>query len=60
MTQLLLSYAGDRQRMALMRDGRLLDYREAQALSGPQTEDIYLGKVGRVMKGLSAAFVRLS
>lgn len=60
MTQLLLSYADDRQRMALMTDGRLVDYREEQGLPGPRAEDIYLGKVGRVMKGLSAAFVRLT
>lgn len=59
MTQLLLSFKGDRQRVALLRDGRLLEYREEQALLGPRAEDIYLGKVGRVMKGLSAAFVRL-
>ncbi len=60
MNLLLLSFQGERQRMALLEDGRLLEYREQQALAGPQPEDIYLGKVGRVMKGLGAAFVGLT
>lgn len=60
MSLLLIEYHGTDREIALLEDGRLVTYIKDAHQAGLSTEDIYLGQVGRVMKSLSAVFVRLS
>lgn len=60
MNQLLLEKSGDTAHLALLDDGRLIDYQEVLLDENKvQIGDIYHAKVIRVVKGLSACFVRL-
>ena len=60
MSLLLIEYHGAEREIALLEDGHLLEYVKDNHQAGLSAEDIYLGQVGRVMKSLSAVFVRLS
>lgn len=60
MNQLLVYYDGAGREIALMEEGQLVEYHRDGRQGGLSNEDIYLGQVGRVMKNLAAAFVRLS
>lgn len=60
MNQLLVYYDGAGREIALMEEGQLVEYHRDGRQGGLSSEDIYLGQVGRVMKNLAAAFVRLS
>ncbi len=59
MNQLLIQQAGERREIALLEDGHLVSYLADSHREGLSAEDIYLGQVGRVMRNLAAAFVRL-
>ncbi len=60
MSDLLVERHGNRTELALLEDGELVAYSAADVSAGAQPEAVYLGRVGRVMPSLNAAFVRLS
>ena len=57
---LLIKIEGARRSIALMEDGRLLEYHESRDAGELKSDEIYLGRVSRVMKNLQAAFIRVS
>lgn len=59
MTELLLQTRGLTPALALTRDRLLVDYRELREDLALMAGAIYLGRAGRVMKGLEAVFVSL-
>lgn len=60
MTELVLQLQTPPAAAAILCDGRLMDYVPlADAPQGPQPEEIYLGRVARVMKNIQALFVRI-
>ena len=59
MKRLLIHAQGDQTQYALMDEKRLLAFFQEQA-SGIESEQIYLGVVDRIVKGMEAAFIRLS
>lgn len=60
MSLLLIQTEDAERRIALIEDGRLLEYHQAKDAGQIKTEEIYLGRVSRVMKNLQAAFVRVT
>lgn len=60
MSVLLVAHKEGQRHLALMSEGRLVEYAREAAGEGPQAEAVYLGRVSRVMKALDAVFVRLS
>ncbi len=60
MSLLLIECHGAQREIALLEEGRLVEYVMDSHQAGLSAEDIYMGQVGRVMKSLSAVFVRLS
>ncbi len=60
MNLLLVQTGADAAEYAAMEDGRLTEYACLRAGATALTEGVWLGKVSRVMKSLSAVFVRLS
>lgn len=60
MSLLLIECHGTQREIALLEEGHLVEYVKDSHQAGLSAEDIYLGQVGRVMKSLSAVFVRLS
>lgn len=60
MSVIIVSHDQGQRRVALVAEGRLLEYGKELAGEGPQAEAVYLGRVSRVMKALNAVFVRLS
>ena len=57
---LLIKIEGAKRSIALMEDGRLLEYHESRDAGELKSGEIYLGRVSRVMKNLQAAFIRVS
>lgn len=60
MSELLVERHGNKTELALLEDNALLEYRLEEADPGAQPEAVYLGRVGRVMNSLNAAFVRIT
>ncbi|MHC1786682.1 MAG: ribonuclease E/G [Christensenellales bacterium] len=60
MSELLIQVDGARREIALLEEGQLVEYIKDDHQAGLGAEDIYLGQAGRVMKNLSAVFVRLA
>ena len=59
MRQLLIESGAEKEEIALVEDRQLIDFR--RFIKGAiEAEQIYLGVVERVVKGMSAAFVRLT
>lgn len=56
--RILVEFQGDEKEIALMNEGKLLFYAR-ESKTGVESEQIYLGKVDRIMKGMEAAFVQL-
>ena len=56
---LLIKIEGAKRSIALMEDGRLLEYHESRDAGDLKSGEIYLGRVSRVMKNLQAAFIRV-
>lgn len=59
MSQVLVQQGKSGREIALVEDGRLVEYRVDAGGQGPQPEAVYLGKALRVMKALNAVFVRI-
>ena len=57
--RIFVEYQNEKREIALTENGRLL-YFAADAGGSVQTEQIYLGRVDRIMKGMETAFVQLS
>lgn len=60
MSLLLIQIDGAARQIALIEDGRLLEYHQSADAGDIKTEEIYLGRVNRVMKNLQAAFVKIT
>ena len=60
MSLLLVEVQGAEREIALMEGSRLVDYYRSADAGSIRPEEIYLGRVSRVMKSLQAAFVRLA
>ena len=60
MSLLLVEVQGAEREIALLEDNRLVDYSRSADAGSIRPEEIYLGRVSRVMKNLQAAFVRLA
>ena len=57
---LLIKTEQDKRTIALMEDGRLCEYIQSRDAGELKADEIYLGRVSRVMKNLQAAFIRLT
>ena len=57
--RIFAEFDGEKREIALVEDGKLLWY-AADSGGAVQAEQIYLGRVDRIMKGMEAAFVLLS
>ncbi|NLC33430.1 MAG: hypothetical protein GX781_09065 [Clostridiales bacterium] len=60
MSLLLIQIEGTHREIALLEDGQLLEYHQSADAGQIKAEEIYLGRITRVMKNLQAAFVRLT
>ncbi|HOQ62385.1 MAG TPA: ribonuclease E/G [Clostridia bacterium] len=60
MKELLIRARGGTPALALLENRRLLEYAPLQEDSAVASGAVYLGRAGRVMKGLGAMFVRLA
>ncbi len=60
MSLLLVEVQGAEREIALLEDNRLVDYHRSADAGSIRPEEIYIGRVSRVMKILQAAFVRLA
>ena len=60
MSLLLVQIDGAVRQIALIEDGQLLEYHQSADAGDIKTEEIYLGRVNRVMKNLQAAFVKIT
>ncbi|MBQ6804803.1 MAG: ribonuclease E/G [Clostridia bacterium] len=58
MKRLLIQKKGDQRQFALLDEKRLLAFFQEQS-GGVESEQIYLGVVDRIVKGMEAAFIRL-
>ena len=56
---LLIKIEDEKRSIALMEDGRLCEYHESRDVGDLKADEIYLGRVSRVMKNLQAAFIRV-
>ena len=56
--RVLIEHSEGKTEIALMDEKRLLYFADGDA-SGPQAEEIYLGTVDRIVRGVEAAFVKL-
>ena len=60
MKELLIHARGGMPALALLENRRLLEYASLQEDSALASGAVYLGRAGRVMKGLGAMFIRLA
>ena len=60
MSLLLIQIEGGNRKIALIEDGQLVQYHQSADAGQVKAEEIYLGRVTRVMKNLQAAFIRIA
>lgn len=60
MSLLLIKIEGAGRSIALMEDGKLVEYIKSNDVGEIKADEIYLGRVSRVMKNLQAAFIRVN